>query len=34
MSKEEVSQAVRAEARRHVPLPLAEVILDWQIINR
>ncbi len=33
MSLEEVPQAVRAEARRHVPLPLGEVALDWQIIQ-
>jgi len=29
MSREEIPQAVRFEARRHVPLPLAEVTLDW-----
>ena len=33
MSKEELEQAVRYEARSHVPLPLNEVTLDWQIIE-
>lgn len=33
MTKEELPQAVRYEARQHVPLPLAEVTLDWQIIE-
>lgn len=33
MTKEELSQAVVYEARRHVPLPLGEVILDWQVIG-
>ncbi|MBU0476408.1 type IV pilus assembly protein PilM [Patescibacteria group bacterium] len=31
MSKEELPQAVRFEARQHVPLPLSEVTLDWMI---
>lgn len=34
MSPEELPQAVRAEARRHVPVPLGEVTLDWQPLNR
>jgi type IV pilus assembly protein PilM len=34
MSKEELPQAVVAEARRHVPLPLGEVTLDYQVINK
>ena len=34
MTEEEISQAVKAEARRHVPLPLGEVVLDWQPITR
>ena len=34
MSKEELPQAVTAEARRHVPLPLGEVTLDWQVLNK
>lgn len=33
MTKEEIEQAVLYEARRHVPLPLGEVTLDWQIIK-
>jgi len=33
MRGEEVSQAVRFEARHHIPLPLAEVTLDWSIIE-
>jgi len=33
MSKEELSRAVHYEARRHIPLPLSEVTLDWQIVN-
>jgi len=34
MTKEELPQAVRYEARQHVPLPLGEVTLDWQAIER
>jgi type IV pilus assembly protein PilM len=33
MTMEELPQAVRYEARQYVPLPLAEVTLDWQIIE-
>lgn len=33
MSREEIPQAVRFEARHHIPLPLAEVTLDWSIIE-
>ncbi len=33
MSKEELSQAVRYEARLHIPLPLTEVVLDWVVIG-
>jgi type IV pilus assembly protein PilM len=33
MTPAEIPQAVRAEARRHVPLPLGEVVLDWEIIK-
>jgi len=32
MTEREIPQAVKAEARRHIPLPLGEVTLDWQII--
>lgn len=31
MTKEELPQAVRYAARQHVPLPLGEVTLDWQV---
>lgn len=34
MSEEEIPQAVKTEAKRYVPLPLGEVILDWQLINK
>jgi len=34
MSAEEVPQAVSSEARRHIPVPLAEVTLDWQLLER
>jgi len=33
MTKEEFDQAIRYEARQHIPLPLAEVTLDWQILK-
>ena len=33
MSKEEIPEAVKYEARQHIPFPLAEVTLDWQIIK-
>lgn len=31
MTKEELGEAVRFEARKHIPLPLSEVTIDWQI---
>jgi len=34
MKEKELADAVRFEARRHVPLPLAEVVLDWQLIEK
>ncbi|MBI2041574.1 MAG: type IV pilus assembly protein PilM [Candidatus Nealsonbacteria bacterium] len=34
MSKEELPQAIQYEARQHIPLPLSEVVLDWQIISQ
>ena len=34
MKEEEMKDAVRFEARRHVPLPLAEVVLDWQLLKK
>ncbi len=33
MTKEELPEAVSYEARQHIPLPLSEVVLDWQIIK-
>ena len=33
MTKEELPQAVEYEARQHIPFPLSEVVLDWQIIK-
>jgi type IV pilus assembly protein PilM len=34
MTKEEIPFAVEAEARRHIPLPISEVVWDWQLIGR
>lgn len=34
MTKEEIPEAVKYEARHHSPFPLSEVILDWQIIEQ
>jgi len=33
MERKELEEAVKYEARRHVPLPLSEVVLDWQSID-
>jgi len=33
MTKKELEEAVVYEARRHVPLPLGEVTLDWQVVK-
>jgi type IV pilus assembly protein PilM len=33
MTKKELEEAVVYEARRHVPLPLGEVTLDWQVVG-
>jgi len=33
MTKEELPEAVRFEARQYIPLPLSEVTLDWQILK-
>lgn len=33
MSREELQEAVKYEAPRHIPLPLADVTLDWQVIK-
>ena len=34
MTKEELPEAVKYEARKHVPLPFSEVTFDWQILNK
>lgn len=34
MTEEEIPQAVTYEANQHIPLPLKEVTLDWQIIEK
>ncbi|MCP6719498.1 MAG: type IV pilus assembly protein PilM [Patescibacteria group bacterium] len=34
MSSTEIPQAVRSEAMRHVPVPLGEVTLDWQLLSK
>lgn len=33
MTEEELPEAVRFEARQHIPLPLSEVVLDWSLID-
>lgn len=33
MTKKELSDAVVFEARRHIPVPLSEVVFDWQLIE-
>ncbi len=33
MPKEELSQAIKYEAKRYIPLPVEEVTLDWQMIE-
>lgn len=33
MTEAELPQAVRYEARQHVPMPLSEVTLDWQVVE-
>lgn len=34
MSREELPEAVKFEARKHVPLPLSEVTFDWQVLEK
>lgn len=34
MSKEELPEAVKIEARKYIPLPIKEVTVDWQIIEK
>jgi len=33
MGKEELPEAIRFEARQHVPLPLSELTLDWSVVR-
>lgn len=33
MTEEELPEAVRFEARQHVPLPLSELTLDWSLVE-
>jgi len=33
MSKEEIPQAVKYEAKQHIPFPLSEMTLDWRILE-
>ena len=33
MSTPEIEEAIRYEAPRHIPLPLADVTLDWEVIK-
>ena len=34
MSEKELPRALIFEAKRHIPIPLSEVRIDWKIINR
>jgi len=34
MTKKELESAVGFEARKYIPLPLSEVVLDWQLLNK
>ncbi len=33
MSKKEIKAAIPFEARKYVPIPISEVILDWSVVN-
>lgn len=33
LSEKDIAQAIPFEARKYIPLPLSEVVLDWSIIN-
>jgi type IV pilus assembly protein PilM len=33
MTREEIPEAVKYEARQYIPMPLSEVVLDWTIIG-
>ena len=34
MEREELAEAIKYEAPRHIPLPISEVTLDWQIVRQ
>jgi len=34
MSKKEMTIAIGFEARKYIPLPLSELVLDWQLMNK
>jgi type IV pilus assembly protein PilM len=34
MTEQELPQAVTYEARQHIPLPMSDVTLDWQVIEK
>ncbi len=34
MSKKEIAGAIGFEARKYIPLPLSELVLDWQLMNK
>jgi len=34
MNEAEIPRAIEFEARHHIPLPLSEVVFDWQIIEK
>ncbi len=34
MDSEELSEAIKYEARQHIPFPLSDVAIDWQIIGK
>ena len=33
VTKEELTQTVEYEARRHIPLPISSVVFDWQVVK-
>jgi type IV pilus assembly protein PilM len=34
MSKKEIASAIGFEARKYIPLPLSELVLDWQLMSK
>ncbi|HBV33265.1 TPA: hypothetical protein DIC39_02680 [Patescibacteria group bacterium] len=34
MSKEEIGQAIKWEAEHHIPIPIEETYMDWQLIGK